>query len=264
MATTLTDVRRMNEAARKSNKLLGVAFPRRFHAGFSDVAKLIQGGELGEDIRFEYREGGTYRWDVASDAAFRREVSGGGALIDRGVHMLDQLYWLFGGPISVERAFDDSRKGGVETNARLELSFPRARGTMQVSWEYPLNNGLHIRGTRGEVSLDGEDMRGYRRRTTNGWSRVPAETDWPANLDERSRKRIRPSDGIECFEAELVAVLRSIAFGEPLPVTGEETEAVMAAITEAYERMEPLDQPWLSDAERSEARSRHWKEAADK
>lgn len=259
MATSLSDVRRMNEAAAKARRVLGVAFPRRFHAGFADVSKLIAAGELGDDIRFIYLEGSTYNWAIAGGEAFRREESGGGVLIDRGVHMLDQLNWLFGDPIVVERAFDDSLAGGVETNARLELSFPRARGVMQVSWEYPLNNGLHIRGTRGEVSLVGQDMLGYRRKTPGGWVPVPAQTDWPANLAEKGDKRLRPADGDACFEAELVAMLRCIAYDEPFPVTVDRAEAVQKAVAEAYERAEPLGCPWLPAPEQAAARAKHWK-----
>lgn len=251
----------MNEAAAKAGRVLGVAFPRRFHAGFADVTRLLADGELGEDLRFVYREGSTYNWAVATGASFRREESGGGALLDRGVHMLDQLNWLFGDPVVVERAFDDSLAGGVETNARLELAFPRARGVMQVSWEYPLNNGLRIRGSRGEVALNGADMLGYRRRVTDGWVRIPARTDWPADLSAKGANRIRPADGNACFRAELVAMLRCIAFGEPIPVTGVRAEAVQSAIAEAYERAEPLDCPWLPAAERAAARAGHWKAA---
>ncbi|MBU3748961.1 MAG: Gfo/Idh/MocA family oxidoreductase [Mycobacterium sp.] len=261
MATSLAEARRMNEAAAKAGRVLGVAFPRRFHAGFADVTRLLADGELGEDLRFVYREGSTYNWAVATDASFRREESGGGALLDRGVHMLDQLNWLFGDPVVVERSFDDSLAGGVETNARLELAFPRARGVMQVSWEYPLNNGLRIRGSRGEVALNGADMLGYRRRVTDGWVRIPARTDWPADLSAKGASRIRPADGNACFRAELVAMLRCIAFGEPIPVTGVRAEAVQSAIAEAYERAEPLDCPWLPAAERAAARAGHWKAA---
>ncbi|WP_431234893.1 Gfo/Idh/MocA family protein [Mycolicibacterium psychrotolerans] len=85
-------------------------------------------------------------------------------LLDIGVHMLDQLAWIFGDPV-VTRAFDDSFEGGVETNSLLSLTFPRGRGIMQVSWEYPLNNGLRIRGSSGEVILDNADIRTYRRKT---------------------------------------------------------------------------------------------------
>jgi len=259
MTTTTAAAARMNAAAHDAGRVLGVAFPRRFYASFADVAALIATGGLGEDLRFTYREGSTYSWSIATGAAFQRQQSGGGALLDRGVHMLDQLNWLFGDPVVVERSFDDSMRDGVETNARLELAFPRARGTMQVSWELPLYNGLHICGTGGEVILHGDDLRTYLRKTPDGWMRVPAKANWPADLERSGGKRMRPGNTYACFEAELVAMLRCIAFGESFPVTGERAQAVQTAIEHAYNNAEPLECPWLSDEEQAAARAKHWK-----
>ncbi|QEN12358.1 Gfo/Idh/MocA family protein [Mycolicibacterium sp. ELW1] len=258
MTTTVADADRMNAAAAKANRTLGVAYPRRFYSNFADVARLVANGDLGDDLEFTYREGGTYGWKAATDAAFRRERSGGGVLLDIGVHMLDQLAWIFGDPV-VTRSFDDSFEGGVETNSLLSLVFPRGRGVMQVSWEYPLNNGLRIRGSSGEVILDNADIRTYRRKTPRGWSLVPAETSWPADLAPTGGKRNRPAGYGPCFEAELIAMLRCIRYGEVFPVTGVQAASVQAAIDQAYERAEPLECPWLPEDEQVAARAKHWK-----
>ncbi len=258
MATTVADAHRMNAAAKKADRVLGVAFPRRFYPSVADVAKLVDNGSLGDDLRFTYREGGTYGWPAATDSGFRRERAGGGALIDKGVHVLDLLSSVFGDPI-VERAFDDSFVGGVETNSILELAFPRARGTMHVSWEYPMRNGLRIWGSAGEVVLDLDEIRTYRRMTPQGWMLVPATTDWPTDLKRSGGKRTRPHNYPACFEVQLIAMLRCITYGETFPVTGAQAAAVQKAIEDAYERAEPMDCPWLSEAEQAAARAKHWK-----
>ncbi|MCZ0728604.1 Gfo/Idh/MocA family protein [Mycolicibacterium iranicum] len=258
MTTTRADADRMNAAALKVDRLLGVAYPRRFYSNFADVAQLVANGDLGDDLEFTYREGHTYGWPAATDAAFRRDKAGGGALLDIGVHMLDHLTWIFGDPM-VRRSFDDSLVGGVETNSLLTLEFPRARGIMQVSWEYPLNNGLWIRGASGEVMLDGNDLRSYRRKTPHGWTLVPTKTSWPTDLTPTGGKRIRPGNLRPCFDAEVVAMLRSIVYGEPLPVTGSQAASVQAAIDAAYDNAEPLDCPWLPEDEQRAARAKHWK-----
>jgi len=258
MTTTMADADRMNAAADRAGRVLGVAYTRRFYSSFADVAKLVADGDLGDDLQFTYREGGTYGWPVATDAAFRREKSGGGALFDKGVHVLDKLSWVFGEPV-VERAFDDSLVGGVETNSILQLAFPRARGTMHVSWEYALNNGLRIWGSAGEVWLDLDEIRTYRRKTPEGWMLVPAKTDWPADMERSGGKRVRPVNYNVCFEVQLIAMLRCIAYGEPFPVTGVQAAGVQAAMEKAYEIAEPMDCPWLSDAEQAAARAKHWK-----
>ncbi|NTY61063.1 Gfo/Idh/MocA family protein [Mycolicibacterium sphagni] len=258
MTTTAADADRMNAAAAKADRVLGVAYPRRFYSNFADVARLVANGELGDELEFTYREGSTYGWQAATDAAFRRERSGGGALLDVGVHMLDLLTWTFGDPV-VTRSFDDSLGNGVETNSVLELTFPRAHGMMQVSWEYPLNNGLWIRGALGEVKLDGGDLRTYRRKSSQGWSLMPTTTSWPTDLTPGGGKRIRPGNLRPCFDAELVAMLRCIRYGEPFPVTGVQAASVQAAIEQAYENAEALDCSWLPDDERAAARAKHWK-----
>ncbi|WP_431234894.1 Gfo/Idh/MocA family protein [Mycolicibacterium psychrotolerans] len=57
MTTTVGDANRMNAAAAKADRTLGVAYPRRFYSNFADVARLVANGELGDDLEFTYREG---------------------------------------------------------------------------------------------------------------------------------------------------------------------------------------------------------------
>jgi predicted dehydrogenase len=260
MTITLPDAERMNAAAHRAGRVLGVAFTRRFFANFADVARLVADGELGDDLRFTYRDGDTYLWPAATDAAFQREKAGGGVLLDKGVHMLDQLSWIFG-DAQVTRSFDDSLAGGVETNSLLELDFPRASGTMQVSWEYPLNNGLKIWGPSGEVALDGADIRTYRRRNKTGWMRVPAVTDWPADMARTGGKRLRPGNYYACVDLQLIAMLRCIAFDEPFPVTGLQAARIQSTIDQAYANAQPLASTWLSNDEQRAAQAMHWKAA---
>lgn len=260
MATTTSDANRMNAAAEKADRVLGVAFARRFLPNFADVAKLVAEGALGDELRFAYRDGGTYSWPVATGSAFQREESRGGALLDKGVHLLDQLSCIFG-DAQVERAFDDSLVGGVETNSKLELVYPKARGVMHVSWEYPLNNGLRIWGSAGEVVIAGEDIRTYRHRGREGWMLMPATTDWPADMLRKGGKRVRPSNPYASFELQLIAMLRCVAYGEPFPVTGVQAARIQATIDTAYELAEPLACPWLSETEQVSARAMHWKAA---
>lgn len=258
MTTTAADAQRMNVAAEQAGRVLGVAFPRRFYSNFADVARLVANGDLGDDLRFTYREGATFDWPAASAAAFTREKAGGGVLIDKGVHLLDQLSWLFGDP-AVLSAFDDSLAGGVETNSRLELAFPRARGTMQVSWEYPLNNGLRIQGSSGDVMLECGEIRTYRRKTRDGWMRVPATTSWPADLTRSAAKRLRPNFGFDCIELLVIAMLRCITYGEPFPVMGVQAARLQVAIDEAYRQAQPMACPWLAQREQEAARAKYWR-----
>ncbi|ORA79453.1 Gfo/Idh/MocA family oxidoreductase [Mycobacterium malmoense] len=258
MTTTAADAHRMNAAAENAGRALGVVFPRRFYSSVADVAKLVANGDLGDDLRFTYREGGAFDWPSASGAVFSRETAGGGALIDKGVHLLDQLNWIFGDPV-VLSAVDDSLAGGVETNSQLELAFPNARGTLHVSWEYPLNNGLRIQGSSGEIMLECGEIRTYRRKTREGWMRVPATTTWPADLKRSGGKRRRPDFEFESIELLVIGMLRRITYGEPYLVTGVQAAGVQAVIDKAYQLTQPMACPWLAHSEEEAARAKYWR-----
>lgn len=87
----------MCAAARRARRILMVAFNSRFSAQSQALKKFIGGGDLGR-IYFArvqaLRRRGIPGWGVFTEKA----KSGGGPLIDIGVHMLDLALWLMGHP----------------------------------------------------------------------------------------------------------------------------------------------------------------------
>jgi predicted dehydrogenase len=86
-------------------------------------------------------------------------LSGGGALIDLGVHMLDMLLWLLQpNEARLERVALDRRPGlGVEHNARLELQLDDIPVTLHVSWDAPLpltEINVVLDGAHGQLRWD--------------------------------------------------------------------------------------------------------------
>src|SRR5579859_7257186 len=67
------------------------------------------------------------------------KLSGGGALIDLAVHMLDMVLWLLGPrDAQLERAALERRRGmQVEHHARLELRMDEVPVRLSVSWDAP-------------------------------------------------------------------------------------------------------------------------------
>lgn len=263
MVTTGADADRLTAAATVAKRVLAVGLPRRYFPHVAEVAALVASGELGDELTFTYREGGPYLWPVASEAPFRRAISGGGVLMDKGVHMLDTLDQLFGAA-EVVRSADDSLRDGVESNARLELRYPQfnACGTLQLSWDQPLNNGLWLRGARGEIWLGLDDIGVYRRRAPGGpWREIRATATWPTTLSPRP-KCATPDGYCDCMLFQWIGVLRAIQFGEAPAVDGLRATRVIRAIESAYRQTEPLDLPWLSTPERAALKANHWRAAA--
>ncbi len=113
---------RLLAAQRASGRLVKVGFNHRFHPGLARVAEEVHSGRHGDllHLRARYGHGGRpgYEREWRADPA----RSGGGELIDQGMHLLDLTHWL-AGPLPLHSAllrthFWDTP---VEDNAALLL-----------------------------------------------------------------------------------------------------------------------------------------------
>ena len=101
MAMDAGECRRMNQAAEKSGKALVVGFQYRFAAETRVIKDQIDAGVLGEVLYCRVhalRRRGIPNWGVFG----RKDVQGGGPLVDWGIHALDIAHHLMGGPEPAE------------------------------------------------------------------------------------------------------------------------------------------------------------------
>jgi len=99
-ATTLKDAYEMVQTAKKYNKVLVVGFQNRFNPKTLYLKKLVEEGVLGEIyyVKAKYlRRRGIPNWGVF----IKKDLQGGGALIDVGVHVIDLALYLIGFPTPV-------------------------------------------------------------------------------------------------------------------------------------------------------------------
>jgi predicted dehydrogenase len=99
MAMNAEEARAMQEAAEKNGKLLMIGFVRRFGDDCFTVENLIDGDRLGE---IYYAKASYLRRNGAPGGWFGDKLrSGGGPLIDLGVHVIDLARFLMGKPNAV-------------------------------------------------------------------------------------------------------------------------------------------------------------------
>ena len=98
IATNADEARAMVEAGRKSGKIFMMAFNNRFRGDTQLLKKCIEKGDLG-DIYYA-KTGWIRRKGIPAMGSWftTKAMSGGGPLIDLGVHVLDLTLWLMGNP----------------------------------------------------------------------------------------------------------------------------------------------------------------------
>ena len=94
--TGVADVDRIDDAARRSGRLVKVGFNHRFFPGIARATMMAASGEFGEVlyIRGRYGHGGRPGYDQEWRADPQR--SGGGELVDQGMHLIDLSHALLG------------------------------------------------------------------------------------------------------------------------------------------------------------------------
>lgn len=87
----------MLAAAKKAKRIVKVGFNHRFHAGILKAHEIVRSGGIGKKIMFiraRYGHGG--RKGIEKEWRFNKKLSGGGELLDQGVHIIDLARWFAG------------------------------------------------------------------------------------------------------------------------------------------------------------------------
>ena len=88
-ARSVSELDLVIDAAEKSKTLVRVGFNHRYHPAFIKAMEIVASGEMGQlmFIRGRYGHGGRIGYDKEWRAV--KELSGGGELMDQGVHLID-------------------------------------------------------------------------------------------------------------------------------------------------------------------------------
>jgi predicted dehydrogenase len=144
-----------------SGRLVKVGFNHRFHPGIARAAEEVHGGRHGElmYIRARYGHGGRLGYEREWRA--QPERSGGGELIDQGMHLLDLVHWL-AGPLKLHCALLRTQfwAATVEDNAALILGEAQSRtaawAVLHVSWtEWKNLFSVEIYCRTAKIQIDG-------------------------------------------------------------------------------------------------------------
>jgi predicted dehydrogenase len=159
MACTVADADQMIRAAEKANVVLMPFHNTRFAAPFVAAHETVEEGRLGDvtGFRAAFGHGGPQAWAPDATWFFERSTSGGGCLIDLGVHVIDLVRFVCGDEIVEVSAALNGLAGDVETDAQLVVRLGnRAIGSVHASWSSRPgpDHQLTVIGTQGTLHLD--------------------------------------------------------------------------------------------------------------
>jgi len=238
MALTLEEADAMLAAAQRANVQLMVPFHRRFLPEFQCARQLAQDGTIGRAYLTvtQFSHFGPYEYfGAVTDWYFRPERSGGGALLDMGVHDADLVTWITGKRVA--RVF--GQVGAfvhpipVDDTATLQLEMDDGGlATILAGWGTQSDQTIQrveVYGTEGTLWVHREAplVRVYLRGTASrksGWyyPDVKRFDPWTKLCEEfvaaASENRVPSSSGVDGRRAlELVlAAYQSAREGKPI------------------------------------------------
>ena len=177
-------VREMNEAASKSDRVFGIMYNQRTNPLYAKLRDLIQNGELGEIRRTNWIITNWYRsQEYYNSGGWRATWSGegGGVLLNQDPHQLDLWQWTCGMPIRVRAfcSFGKYHKIEVEDDVTAYVEYENgATGVfVTTTGEAPGTNRFEITGDNGKIVIEDDKLTFWRNRTING--KFKMESDSP-------------------------------------------------------------------------------------
>ena len=161
LARNVAEAERIVDAARASSKVLKTGFNYRHLPHVRKAKELIAGGELGElsFLRCHFGHGG--RPGFEKEWHTDPEISGGGALLEQGIHVMDLIRYLLGEPVRVagQRSTFFWNLRDVEDNCFCLFETKAGQiAQVHVSWTQWINSfQLELYGQDGYLKLQGRD-----------------------------------------------------------------------------------------------------------
>jgi predicted dehydrogenase len=213
------ETRRVIEAAREADRLLGVDLSYRQVAALRAAREVVAGGGIGRvhslDLVFHNAYGPDKPWFT------RRDLAGGGCLIDLGIHLIDLALWFTGADrVGVETARTLSLRGHeVEDHATAELELGAVRARLACSWFQPAGRDCVFEctawGDEGAVSVRNVgdsfyDFRAERWRGTVAETLVEPPDDWGGRALAAWATQLARSPRFDPASEELELLARTI------------------------------------------------------
>ncbi len=248
LATCFADAGEMVSTARERNLPLGVGFFRRLFPSVKLARQLIVERTFGRPVSCSVSAGGIYDWKAATLGNMRRELAGGGVLLDFGSHLLDLLHAIVDGTFEALSYSDDSQ-GGIEAHCKGAFHIIHDDIPVTTTFEFSrireLPSRIRIECERGAIQFLLSER--FRVRLYPQWGSSRAGSSdthavWMESCDASSPDQ----PWWQTFRAEIDDFIAAVLHRRQPRLSGESALPVVKLIDELYDRRERLPYTWHS------------------
>lgn len=224
IATTIEDAEMMIEECKKNNVKLMVALPVRYAPPIARAKQVVESGRIGDIVAIN----GTNHGSMPGGWFTKKELSGGGAIIDHTIHVADLMHWML--KCDIKEVF--AKSGNlihdleVEDTGLLFMEFENGTyATLDTSWNRPESFPtwgdvtMEIIGTKGTLNVDAFAQHGNLYSNNNNSSK---HVGWG---DDMNYLMIR--DFVNCIRED-----------KPSPVPGEDGLFALKVALMAYDSVD--------------------------
>jgi predicted dehydrogenase len=223
IATNLKDAREMIAACHDNRVMLQTAFPVRFNSSVVRAKEIVDSGSLGRILAMK----GTNRGQNPGGWFIDTALSGGGAVIDHTVHVVDIMRWFTGAEVTDVYAEIDNLvyDTPIDDSGVLSMTFDNGTfATLDCSWNrnqsYPTwgDVTLEIIGSAGTLTVDAfnqkinvfSDQRGFNYSYWGDDMDAALIDDFVNGIREgRTQASVTGEDGMRAVEVALAAYASS-------------------------------------------------------
>ncbi len=228
MARTYAEAKQIVDAAKKNKRKLMVGMNLRYRPDTMLLRSFINSNEIGEPF---YVKCGWIRKQSSSEKWFtKKEESGGGVIIDLGIHIMDLALWLLDYPeiasVSAQN-FHHYTKSVEDTSISCIKCKNSAVINIEVSWSLPVEKDhffLEVYGTKGSFSINPFKL--YKKVENDYINLTPTQVDNPTVLFKKS------------YLNELKSFIGAVNGLNPVFSPGEESMQRLKIIEAMYESAE--------------------------
>lgn len=243
---TLDDAMKMQQTYNECGAILKFGFNHRYHNSVIEAKALLDSGLLGEAVCVRGVYGKAGNGHFSEEWRNNKEISGGGILLDQGIHMLDLIRYLLGSELHVTSSMVNNlvwRELETEDSAIALLESDHSQiasiHSSVLQWRHKFD--IDILCTQGCIALNGllTNSRSYGEESI---------TYYKKDLLATSGKLGRPKEHTMCFDEdyswdkEMNEFYEAVANQNPI-IHGTVYDAVkvMQIVTDIYNIAEKND-----------------------